>query len=312
MPYQPTVTNRTGEFLFRGITGAADSLADAVKQRKQQSQKASSLRKTIGIYNPELKDEVQTMGLADLEGYVAGIGMKAAKDKLAQDQSNKDREYNLSKVYADLQQGQMNRANERDAAGQRFTQSLASLMGTGGGPSMDFANTLAGEPQPARDVGLADIVQAAGQSGLTLEPTSLAQLLRAEQMGQRGNAGAELAFQEDPVTGARVATFGNSLIPTGTNPAKQQAQAVAVTDSEGNVIGQAIPGRNGMQLVRTPAKGVDPKTRVNAILAQLKVESNLPRRQKLTEELDGLLNGTAPAAAPTAAGAVNDPLGLFN
>jgi hypothetical protein len=312
MPYQPTVTNRTGEFLFRGITGAADSLADAVKQRKQQSQKASSLRKTIGIYNPELKDEVQTMGLADLEGYVAGIGMKAAKDKLAQDQSNKDREYNLSKVYADLQQGQMNRANERDAAGQRFTQSLASLMGTGGGPSMDFANTLAGEPQPARDVGLADIVQAAGQSGLTLEPTSLAQLLRAEQMGQRGNAGAELAFQEDPVTGARVATFGNSLIPTGTNPAKQQAQAVAVTDSEGNVIGQAIPGRNGMQLVRTPAKGVDPKTRVNAILAQLKVESNLPRRQKLTEELDGLLNGTAPAAAPTATGAVNDPLGLFN
>jgi hypothetical protein len=312
MTYQPTVTDRTGEFLFRGITGAADSLADAVKQRKQQSQKASSLRKTIGIYNPELKDEVQTMGLADLEGYVAGIGMKAAKDKLAQDQSNKDREYNLSKVYADLQQGQMNRANERDAAGQRFTQSLASLMGTGGGPSMDFANTLAGEPQPARDVGLADIVQAAGQSGLTLEPTSLAQLLRAEQMGQRGNAGAELAFQEDPVTGARVATFGNSLIPTGTNPAKQQAQAVAVTDSEGNVIGQAIPGRNGMQLVRTPAKGVDPKTRVNAILAQLKVESNLPRRQKLTEELDGLLNGTAPAAAPTATGAVNDPLGLFN
>lgn len=322
MPYTPTVTDRTGEFLMRGITGAADSLAEGIrtwKKNKEESGGFDTLIEGAVRADPTLAEKygdqlakAPGMSLSQKKSLAGTLALETQNKRLAKEEQAKQQDYNLRKAYFDLQQGQMNRANQRDAAGQRFTQSLASLMGTGGGPSMDFANTLAGEPQPARDVGLADIVQAAGQSGLALEPTSLAQLLRAEQMGQRGNAGAELAFQEDPVTGARLATFGNSLIPTGTNPAKQQAQAVAVTDSEGNVIGQAIPGRNGMQLVRTPAKGVDPKTRVNAILAQLKVESNLPRRQKLTEELDGLLNGTAPAAAPTATGAVNDPLGLFN
>lgn len=235
MPYTPTVQDRTGEFLMRGITGAADSLADAMKERKQKSQKAASLRKTIGVYNPEMKDEVQTMGLADLEGYVAGIGMKAAKDKLAQEQANKDREFNLSKVYADLQQGQLARATERDAAGQRFTETLASLAGAGGQPSMDFANTRAGEPMPARDLGLADIVQAAGRSGLAMEPASLAQLIRAEQMGQRQArpewGGPSITALTNPVTGEKVPVFQGgpnmaSLIPSGQMTDKDRAQAL--------------------------------------------------------------------------------------
>lgn len=240
MPYTPTVQDRTGEFLMRGITGAADSLADAMKERKQKSQKAASLRKTIGVYNPEMKDEVQTMGLADLEGYVAGIGMKAAKDKLAQEQANKDREFNLSKVYADLQQGAMNRANQRDLAGQRFTETLASLATAGGAPSMDFANTLAGEPMPARDLGLADIVQAAGRSGLAMEPASLAQLIRAEQMGQRQGrpewGGPSITTLTNPVTGERVPVFqggpnmaslmpDNELTPQGKQRAIDQLLA---------------------------------------------------------------------------------------
>jgi hypothetical protein len=121
-------------------------------------------------------------------------------------------------------------------------------------------------------------------------------------MGQRGNAGAELAFQEDPVTGARLATFGNSLIPTGTNPAKQQAQAVAVTDSEGNVIGQAIPGRNGMQLVRTPPKGLADRDKLSALNKQMATEYDMEKRKKLSAQIDALINGDA--AAPSAAGAV--------
>jgi hypothetical protein len=240
MPYQPTVTDRTGEFLFRGITGAADSLSDAMKQRKQQSQKASTLRKTIGVYNPELKDEVQTMGLADLEGYVAGLGMKAAQDKLAQDQANKDREFNLAKLYADLQQGTLARTNERDAAGRRFTQGLAARATAGGAPSMDFANTLAGEPQPARELGFTDIVQEAGASGLAMQPVELAPLLRAEQMGQRQDrpawAGPDIKVLTNPVTGAKVPVFvggpnqaslmpDDELSPQGKQRAIDQLQA---------------------------------------------------------------------------------------
>lgn len=310
MPYTPTVQDRTGEFLFRGITGAADNLSEAMKQRKQQSQKAASLRKTIGIYNPELKDEVQTMGLADLEGYVAGLGMKAAKDKLAQEQANKDREFNLSKIYAELQQGQMKRTTDRDAAGQRFMGSLARLMGTDGEPSVDFANMNAGLPKLAEDIDMNKMLQAALDSGIGPDQlAALAPVLRAEQMGQRGNSGAGLAFQEDPVTGARLATFGNSVIPTGTNPAKQQAQAVSITDADGNVIGQGIPGRNGLQLIRTPAKGLTDRDRLRALNDQLKQTFEPAKREQLLKQLDDLVNGT-PAEAPPPAPAGTMDLGL--
>lgn len=321
MPYTPTVTDRTGEFLMRGITGAADSLAEGIrtwKKNKEESGGFDTLIEGAVRADPTLAEKygdqlakAPGMSLSQKKSLAGTLALETQNKRLAKEEQAKQQDFNLRKAYFDLQQGAMNRANDRDAAGQRFTQSLASLMGTGGGPSMDFANTLAGEPQPARDVGLADIVQAAGQSGLTLEPTSLAQLLRAEQMGQRGNAGASLAFQEDPVTGARLATFGNSLIPTGTNPAKQQAQAVAITDDQGNVIGQAIPGRNGMQLVRTPPKGFTDRDKLNALTKQMATEYNMEKRKKLSAQIEALLNGEA-AAAPTATGAVNDPLGLFN
>lgn len=195
MPYQPTVTNRTGEFLFRGITGAADSLAEGIrtwKKNKEESGGFDTLIEGAVRADPTLAEKygdqlakAPGMSLSQKKSLAGTLALETQNKRLAKDEQMKEQDYNLRKAYFDLQQGQMNRANDRDAAGQRFTQSLASLMGTGGGPSMDFANTLAGEPQPARDVGLADIVQAAGQSGLTLEPTSLAQLLRAEQMGQR-------------------------------------------------------------------------------------------------------------------------------
>ena len=321
MPYTPTVQDRTGEFLMRGISGAADSLAQGIrewKKNKEESGGFDTLIEGAVRADPTLAEKygdqlakAPGMSLSQKKSLAGTLALESQNKRLAKEQQMKEQDYNLRKAYFDLQQGQLTRANQRDAAGQRFTETLAGLMGGGGEPSMDFGNTLAGEPQPARDLGLADIVQAAGRSGLAMEPASLAQLIRAEQVGQRGgNAG--LAFQEDPVTGARLATFGNSVIPTGTNPAKQTATAVDIMDSEGNVIGKGLPGRNGFQLIKAPAMGVDAKTRVSAIIGQLKTESNLDRRKKLTEDLDALLNGGGQSMAPTAAGAVNDPLGLFN
>jgi hypothetical protein len=299
MPYQPTVTDRTGEFLFRGITGAADSLSDAMKQRKQQSQKASTLRKTIGVYNPELKDEVQTMGLADLEGYVAGLGMKAAQDKLAQDQANKDREFNLAKLYADLQQGTLARTNERDAAGRRFTQGLAARATAGGAPSMDFANTLAGEPQPARELGFTDIVQEAGASGLAMQPVELAPLLRAEQMGQRGNAGA--AFMP---TGGEIDINGLKVpyVTTSPNSAQPLREMIADNPRYAKKGGDLTP-----TLRRQYERDAD---RIQKELEEANSLRNLPGRaeradylRRRLQEIQTIL-GPADAAAPSAAGAV--------
>lgn len=237
MPYTPTVQDRTGEFLMRGITGAADAL----KERKQKSQRATSLRKTIVVYHPELKDEVQTMGLADLEGYVAGIGLKAAKDQLAQEQSNKDREFNLSKVYAELQQGQLARTNQRDAAGQRFMGSLAELGQAAQQPSMDFANTLAGEPGTG-ELSLAQMMQAGSRAGIGPEQfAALAPMLRADAMDRRQDrpqwGGPDIKVLINPVTGEEVPVFLDgpnqaSLMPSGEMTANQRSQALRGLRSE--------------------------------------------------------------------------------
>lgn len=199
MPYQPTVTDRTGEFLFRGITGAADSLAEGIRTWRKNKEESSGAVTALEGYgrrygtDPDFTSrygdklaKAPGMSLSQQKALLGDLTLYDQQKRQQQEQALKERQISLSEAYLAIQKDIAARANERDAAGQRFTQSLASLMGAGGGPSMDFANTLAGEPQAARDVGLADIVQAAGQSGLALEPTSLAQLLRAEQMGQRG------------------------------------------------------------------------------------------------------------------------------
>jgi hypothetical protein len=239
MPYTPTVQDRTGEFLMRGITGAADSLAEGIRtwrKNKEESKGFDTLIEGAVRADPTLAEKygdqlakAPGMSLSQKKSLAGTLALETQNKRLAQEQQMKEQDFNLRKAYFDLQQGAMNRANERDAAGQRFTQSLASLMGTGGGPSMDFANTLAGEPQPARDVGLADIVQAAGQSGLALEPTSLAQLLRAEQMGQRGNAdlaGPPQPFAVGGMSGVYMPKTGQFQVertaPSELTPAQKQ------------------------------------------------------------------------------------------
>jgi hypothetical protein len=310
MPYQPTVTDRTGEFLFRGITGAADSLAEGIRTwRKNKEESAGAVTALEGFgrrygtdsdfagrYGDKLA-KAPGMSLSQQKALLGDLTLYDQQKRQQQEQANKDREYNLSKVYADLQQGQMNRANERDAAGQRFTQSLASLMGTGGGPSMDFANTLAGEPMPARDVGLADIVQAAGQSGLTLEPTSLAQLLRAEQMGQRGNAGA--AFMP---TGGEIDINGLKVpyVTTSPNSAQPLREMIADNPRYAKKGGDLTP-----TLRRQYERDAD---RIQKELEEANALRNLPGRaeradylRRRLQEIQTIL-GPADATAPAATG----------
>jgi hypothetical protein len=195
MPYTPTVQDRTGEFLMRGITGAADSLAQGIKDYRQNKQEHGGLvtlvedkvKTSPGLvekYGDKLA-KAPAMSLSQLKALNSTLDLELQNQRLAQEQANKEQDYKLREAYLAMQQGQLDRSNQRDAAGQRFTQTLAALADGGGAPSMDFANTLAGEPMPARDLGLADIVQAAGRSGMAMDPASLAQLIRAENLDRR-------------------------------------------------------------------------------------------------------------------------------
>jgi hypothetical protein len=238
-PYQPTVQDRTGEFLMRGISGAADSLAEGIrtwKKNKEESGGFDTLIEGAVRADPTLAEKygdqlakAPGMSLSQKKSLAGTLALETQNKRLAKEEQAKQQDFNLRKAYFDLQQGQMTRANDRDAAGQRFTQSLASLMGTGGGPSMDFANTLAGEPMPARDVGLADIVQAAGQSGLALDPERLAPLLRADSIDRRGGrelAGPPQEFSVGGMSGVYMPKTGQFQVertaPTELTPAQKQ------------------------------------------------------------------------------------------
>lgn len=206
---------------MRGITGAADSLAQGIrewKKNKEESAGFDTLIEGAVRADPTLAEKygdqlakAPGMSLSQKKSLAGTLALETQNKRLAQEQQIKEQDFNLRKAYFNLQQGAQNRATERDLAGQRFTETLAGLATAGGAPSMDFANTMAGEPMPARELGLADIVQAAGQSGLAMEPASLAQLIRAEQMGQRQArpewGGPSITTLTNPVTGERVPVF---------------------------------------------------------------------------------------------------------
>ena len=245
MPYTPTVQDRTGEFLMRGISGAADSLAQGIrewKKNKEESGGFDTLIEGAVRADPTLAEKygdqlakAPGMSLSQKKSLAGTLALESNNKRLAKEQQMKEQDYNLRKSYFDLQQGQLSRANQRDAAGQRFTETLAGLMGGGGEPSMDFANTLAGEPMPARDLGLADIVQAAGRSGLALDPERLAPLMRADNLDRRAGLAApmppkivKLADGTDVVWGEQTGKwdFLPKSVDKGTVPAKDQIGAI--------------------------------------------------------------------------------------
>ena len=82
------------------------------------------------------------------------------------------------------------------------------------------------------------------------------------------NGGKALGFEEDPVSGQRFATHGNSVLPSGRNPSKQDTEAQQLFDADGNLIGHNVPtgaGKFTFRAVKQPSDGalkavIDPNT----------------------------------------------------
>jgi hypothetical protein len=293
MPYQPTVTDRTGEFLFRGITGAADSLAEGIRTWKKNKEESAGAVTALegfgrrygtdtdfaGRYGDKLA-KAPGMSLSQQKALLGDLTLYDQQKRQQQEQANKDREYNLSKVYADLQQGQMNRANERDAAGQRFMGSLAELVGDAQQPSMDFANTLAGEPGTG-EVSLAKMIQAGRNSGIGPDQlATLAPVLRAEQMGQRGGRPAP----EEP----RTVTLGDGT-KVMWNPTTGKSEVLRDQPDANTVPARERLGAIKAKLAALTKQGRplgDPK-------AQAAYDAKL---EALFSQLDGFSGGGNPAA----------------
>jgi hypothetical protein len=117
-------------------------------------------------------------------------------------------------------------------------------------------------------VNFGSIMGAASRTGYRPQAGTLDDLLRANAAGAAG-ADRPLAFDEDPVSGNRFARSGNSVLPSGVNPARASSTAEELFDADGTVIGHRVPiggGRFTFRAAKPPASGellpvIDPKTK---------------------------------------------------
>jgi len=299
---------------MRGITGAADAVAQGIqtyRKNKEESQGFDTYLESLARQyagDPKFVDtfgdqlaKAPGMSLSQKRNLAGSLALYEQKGRMQQEMALKQADDVRADKFLKLQQDQFNAGQQQREAQGRMSELLARYAGAPASLGEQFATGTAGLDQPA-GLNLDRYLAAAGEAKAQPDPRVLEQFI---QNGQRQGRGlSELQFQEDPVTGARMAVFGNSVLPTGINPTKQSAQAVDITDAEGNVIGRGLPGRNGFQLIKQPATEVDIKTKVTALKDQLKTEPNPERRKQLQDELDALMKGVA---KPTAADAVISP-----
>ena len=323
MPFAPATNAGSGHLLFAATSGFGKNLMGGLHdffKNREESKGFDTLIENTARMNAKDPKFLETFGdqlskapgmsLSQKRNLAGSLALYEQRGRMQQEMALKQADDVRANQFLKLQQDQFAAGKQQREAQGRMSELLARYAAAPASLGEQFANGTAGLDQPA-GLTLDRYLAAAGEAKAQPDPRVLEQFI---QNGQRQGRGlSELQFQEDPVTGARMAVFGNSVLPTGINPAKQSAQAVDITDAEGNVIGRGLPGRNGFQLIKQPATEVDIKTRVSALQAQLKTEFNPDRRKQLQAELDALMKGGAKAAVPAAAGtAVNDPLGLFN
>lgn len=324
MPYAP---GQQYDFtpLFAGIAQAGKNVNAFIQQKKTESQEANTLRKLMGIYQPEQKDSFTAMGLKDLRASAQAIAAKRQmeNDQRAQQESaarlnNLQADNTRADAFLKLNQDQFNQTQQRQTKEEAAAERLRAA-------ATGFARDLgSGPPLVLRPETLDQFSGPAGRMDWALQRNPEAVLSPSfkslvDLMNERmQNQNPEQGFTEDPVTGARFAKFGRQFLPSGTNPGKMSTETVPLHDADGN----PVPGvhlvrmpKGGFQVVKLPEPKVtvDPSiggtkfTGTPEQLAKWKAEQERnapPAPPAETSLIGGLLQklgvgGSKPAAAPT-------------
>lgn len=180
--------NNAGQIYAHSLGNIAERLNQQTEERKQQSQLASSLRKTLSLIQPDRKEEFNMQDLGTLQGEFTAIGLK---QHLAEQQ--RQEEEHQAKLKAMLMQQQdMQGANQ---AIWQMTQPGNAELGNyyeNGGP-LPTART----PSPG------ELVQALASHGQALNPNA-DNLLKVLASGQDGEA----AFFNPKQIGQAIAITG--------------------------------------------------------------------------------------------------------
>jgi len=120
MPYNPGISYRGDEYLFRGIESLGANISKVIDRKKAEGQEAANLRKLGGIYAPEMKAELQTKSLKELRAL--GAAWAAQQQMQAQQSAMNLQSAQANNLTADNERAnqflQLQRAQDQRAAGR--------------------------------------------------------------------------------------------------------------------------------------------------------------------------------------------------
>lgn len=286
------------------------ALMDARKQeQKERSQRFTKLAAAFDELGWMPKDEAMTRSLEDLEG------MAQAKS-LASELGSQ--EIQRRKQLAEIA------AYEREVAQQNALSNAVRAAGSGVSrlPSPSAPGLLPDLEVPVNQpMTRQSLLAAFQQYPDAVNAPAGRQLLVEAFREQESGLPVESAFTEDPVSGMRFFSRGNTTLPSGVNPAVSREVLPAVPGYT-----PAPTGRGGYTWLKTPSGDIDVNQNIKLLELQLEAVLKdftmpLPQKNAALAEINRAieqLRQTKPAPqggdsrAPNITSAnANDPLGLF-
>lgn len=299
MPFNNIVTPRADLHIMQGAAALGggigyglerigDAIGKIAEEKKRKGDLAAALRRTLTIAYPEQKDQFNSMGLPDLQGFLQGQAVKSARDN---------------------QQAQLEELQRALATRQATTIAAARLGQTGQNPEdvqgldsvLSPAEGLRRTSMPTGPDLLREFSSAARQTGGQVDPRSLSEL-----------SDAIARLQPKPIAPVRGLPFGVTRPIEGVN---NKVLVGTGEESEPNVIDTTPPKQpvvipqELMHLVTAP----DDKTFLNGIktlnpdlaeaVTKLRIHVNSAAGRDnsvLLKALDKIFPGSAQKAADTA------------
>lgn len=235
MPYAPGITYDTSS-IGQGIANLGQNLRGALEQYRREKQEGQfldtqfeSLAQAVAAANPDRAPELAKfsgMSLGQKRGKLAGLAFEVDQMRKQQDQKLRERgmaigEGNLKLAQEAASENRLLRADqqrraEEERAGQKaFAGELAAM--AQGGPLAD------GFREPDQPLSLADVVKAAGRSGVALPAGSLMEAVRMMQADRDKAAPRAVDIGGRPAVFSPATGAFSMLPPEDLTPAQKQS-----------------------------------------------------------------------------------------
>jgi len=280
MPYAPQTYSSAPQSLYAGASGFGKNLSSFLGDYIDRGRKSKGLDAVLTAYMPEgseeakaLKSALPGMSLEEKQGMVQARAVMVYQAREAR--------YNR---LSDAQIGAYSGQEEERKARAEQDRAQGALPGEWMKAAAEPSNYVEQDAAP-RGMNMASYVEAAGRAGARLDPRMI-----SEYMDQ-GKGGGTLAFDEDPVSGNRYARFRNTVLPSGVNPAKMSADAEAVLDPEGNILGYGLRDPKGrLTMMRGEQGGITDKDLLSSLTRLQAAEVRPDVKASLQRSIDDLLN----------------------